>query len=71
MFSFVLALVEVNARLAHAFFSRIVTMSQLEFRRKLAKELLDYSFSINTGRRIKRKRRSELSESICGVCMDV
>jgi hypothetical protein len=67
VFSFVLALVEVNARLAHAFFSRIVTMSQLEFRRKLAKELLDYSFSINTSRRIKRKRRLELSESICGV----
>ena len=67
VFSFVLALVEVNARLAHAFFSRSVTMSQLEFRRKLAKELLDYSFSINAVGRNKRKRRSDLPESICGV----
>ena len=67
VFSFVLALVEVNARLAHAFFSRSVTMSQLEFRRKLAQELLDYSFTINAAGRNKRKRRTDLPGSICGV----
>jgi hypothetical protein len=67
VFTFVLALVEVNARLALAFFTRSLALSQLEFRRKLAKELIDYSFSINRGERIKRKRDSGLSESICSL----
>jgi hypothetical protein len=67
VFTFVLALVEVNARLALAFFTRSLALSQLEFRRKLAKELIDYSFSINRGERIKQKRGSGLSESICSL----
>jgi hypothetical protein len=37
VFMFILALVEVNARLAVAFITKSPTMNQLEFRRKLAK----------------------------------
>ena len=68
VFSFVLALVEVNARLAFAFFTtRDTAMSQLEFRRKLAKELLDFSFVSNKGERSKSKRGSGLGTMNCGV----
>jgi hypothetical protein len=37
VFVFILELVEVNARLAVAFFTKSPTLNQLEFRRKLAK----------------------------------
>ena len=63
VFSFILALVEVNARLAYAYFSASEPMNQIEFRRKLAKELLDYSFQVR-GRR--RARTEGLCASICG-----
>ena len=63
VFSFILALVEVNARLAYAYFSASELMNQIEFRRKLAKELLDYSFQVR-GRR--RARTEGLCASICG-----
>jgi hypothetical protein len=68
VFMLVLELFKVNARLvAITFFTTSHAMRQLEFRRKLAKELIDYSFSINRGERIKRKRDSGLSESICSL----
>jgi hypothetical protein len=42
-------------------------MSQLEFRRKLAKELIDFSFVSNKGERSKSKRGSGLGTMNCGV----
>ena len=70
VFTFVLALIEVNARLAFAYFTQrddAAPLSQLEFCRKLAKELLALSHTVNTGERNKSKRRSGLVSSICGV----
>ena len=63
-----LALIEMNARLAVAYFTgRDAPMSQLEFRRKLAKELIAFSLTLNKRVRNKSKRGSELAASICGV----
>ena len=43
VFSFVLALVEVNARLAYAYFSANDPLTQIQLRRKLlSKEFIDY-----------------------------
>jgi hypothetical protein len=67
VFMFILALVEVNARLAVAFFTKSPTMNQLEFRRKLARELLEYSYALHSGGRVKRKRDTGVCPSICGV----
>ena len=44
VFSFVLALVEVNARLAYAYFAAKEPLTQIQFRRKLSKELINFSF---------------------------
>ena len=57
-----LALIEVNARLALAFFSTSPAMtSQLKFHCYLAKELIDYSScSLDRGGRATRKRGSGL-----------
>jgi hypothetical protein len=65
VFMFVLAFVKVNARLALAFSTRSHANSQLEIRRKLAKQSIYYSFSINRGRRTRQKRGSGLSELMC------
>lgn len=67
VFMFILALVEVNARLAVAFFTKSPTMNQLEFRRKLAKELLEYSYALHSSGRGKRKRDTGVCPSLCGV----
>ena len=67
VFTFILAVVEVNARLAYQFFTKSDSLSQLQFRRLLAKELMDFSFVVNRDNR-KRKRRSiEAVAPICGV----
>jgi hypothetical protein len=52
VFTFILALVEVNARLAYVYFSGSEPLNQIEFRRKLAKELLDYSYQVRGRRRV-------------------
>jgi hypothetical protein len=44
-----LAVVEVNARLAHFIFSQSDALSQLNFRQLLVKELMDFSFVVNAG----------------------
>jgi hypothetical protein len=67
VFSFFLALIEVNARLALAFFTRSNTMNQLEFRRKLAKELLDFSFAMPEIGRERSQRASAPVTVICGL----
>ena len=67
VFSFILALIEVNARLALAFFTRSNTMNQLEFRRKLAKELLDFSFAMPERVRARSQRASAPVTVICGL----
>jgi hypothetical protein len=41
-----MALVEVNARLAYAYFSANEPLTQIQFRRKLSKELIDYSYQV-------------------------
>jgi len=54
VFMLVLELFKVNARLvAITFFTTSHAMRQLEFRRKLAKELIDYSYSLNRDGRAK------------------
>jgi hypothetical protein len=66
--TFVLALIEVIARLAVAYFTgRDAPISQLEFRRKLAKVLIAFSLPLNKYERNKSKQGSELAASICGV----
>ena len=68
VFTFVMALIEVNARLAVAYFTgRDAPVSQLEFCRKLAKELIAFSLTLKTGKRSKSKQVSELVSSMCGV----
>lgn len=67
VFMFILALVEVNARLAVAYFTKNQTMNQLDFRRALSKELLEYSYSLSGSGREKRKRDSRVCASLCGV----
>ncbi|KAI2500665.1 Transposase IS4 [Fragilaria crotonensis] len=67
VFTFILAVVEVNARLAHSYFSQSDTLSQLEFRRLLAKELMEFSFVVNTGTRKRTRRSMEPVASVCGV----
>ena len=62
VFSFIIALVEVNARLARSHFSDMASVTQLEFRRLLAKELVEYSMQA-------RGRRKKPEDFICGsVC---
>jgi hypothetical protein len=56
VFTFVMALIEVNARFAVAYFTgRDAPMSQLEFRRKLVKELIAFSLTLKTGEMSKSK----------------
>ena len=51
-----MALIEVNARFAVAYFTgRDAPMSQLEFRRKLVKELIAFSLTLKTGEMSKSK----------------
>ena len=49
VFTFILAVVEVNTRLAQSLFSQFDALSQLDFRRLLGKELMDLSFVVNAG----------------------
>ena len=65
VFMFIIALVEVNARLAVAFFTQSATLNQLEFRKKLAKELLEYSSALHGSRRGARKRDAGACASLC------
>ncbi|KAI2510975.1 Transposase IS4 [Fragilaria crotonensis] len=67
VFTFVLALIEVNARLAIAYFVKRPPMSQLDFRRTLAKELFSFSSTMNRDERSKSKQGSMLMTSKCGV----
>ena len=67
VFSFILALVEVNTRVAMAYFTQSKTAAQLEFRRQLAKELIDYSYKAAGVDRRKRKRSEAAMASGCGV----
>lgn len=62
VFTFILALVEVNARLAYVNFSGSEPLNQIEFRCKLAKELLDYSYQVRGRRRV----HEGLCACICG-----
>ena len=64
VFSFILAIVEVNARLAFCrWISTDKSVTQLEFRRLLAKELLELSFRVR-GR--PRQRLDAMVRSNCG-----
>ena len=63
VFSFIIAIIEVNARLARSHFGGLTALSQLEFRRLLAKELLEYSMQVR-GRR--QKHEDYLCRSACG-----
>ena len=63
VFLFIIALVEVNARLAWSHFSDMPPITQLEFRRLLAKELVEYSLQAR-GRR--RKADKFECRSVCG-----
>ena len=67
VFTFILALVEVNTRLAMAYFTQSTTVPQLECRRQLAKELIDYSYKAAGVDRRKRKRSAAAMASGCGV----
>lgn len=57
VFKFVIALVEVNEQLAFAYVLDSPTINQMECSRKLAQELLEYSYVVTTrGDRGKRER---------------
>ena len=65
VFKFLMAIVEVNARLAYAFFNKLdSTPNQLDFGQQLAKELLEFSASLHRRGRSKRKRDSGAVASI-------
>jgi hypothetical protein len=66
VFAFIIALVEVNARLAHSYFNDSTTLSQIDFRRKLAKELIDYSSRQLLMGRNRRVVRDTRIPSRCG-----
>ena len=67
VFTFILAVIKVNARLAYHFFTTSDTLSQLQFRRLLAKELMDFSFVVNRDNRKRSRRSLEAVAPICGV----
>jgi hypothetical protein len=67
VFMFVLAVVEVNARLAHSFFTQSDTLSQLEFRRLLAKELMEFSLTDNSPSKRRSRRNMVPVSTQCGV----
>ena len=68
VFTFILVLVDVNTRVAMAYFTQSKTAPQLEFRRQLAKELIDYSYKAAGVDRHKRKRsRAAMESGSCGV----
>jgi hypothetical protein len=67
VFTFIIALVEVNTGVAMAYFTQSKTAPQLEFRRQLAKELIDYSYKAAGIDRCKRKRSEAAMASGCGV----
>ena len=66
VFTFILAIVEVNARLAYQFFTESDPLSQLRFRRLLAKELTDFSFVVNRDNRKRSRKSMEAVAPICG-----
>ena len=43
MFSFIISLVEVNARLSHGYFNDELPLPQVLFQKQLARELIEYS----------------------------
>ncbi len=67
VFTFILAVVEVNARLAHSFFTQSDALSQLDFRRLLVKEVMNFSFVVGKGDRKRSRRSMERVASACGV----
>ena len=67
VFTFILAVVEVNSRLAYKFFTQSDSLSQLQFRRLLAKELMDFSFVVNRDNRKRSRRSMEAVAPTCGV----
>jgi hypothetical protein len=60
VFSFILALVKVNVRVAMGYFTQSKTVNQLKFCCQLAKELIDYSYAIVRGERGKRKKSDQV-----------
>ena len=69
VFTFILAVVEVNSRLlAYQLFTKSDSLSHLQFRRMLAKELMDFLFVVSNRDKKKRSRRSiDAVAPICGV----
>ena len=67
VFTFILAVIEVKARLAYQFFTKSDSLSQLHPRRLLAKELMGFSFDVNIDNRKRLRRSSEAVAPICGV----
>jgi hypothetical protein len=67
VFTFILAVIEVNARLAYQFFTQSDSLSQLQFRRLLAKQLMDFSFVVNRGNRKRSRGSVDAVAPICGV----
>ena len=69
VFTFILAMVEVNSRLAYQYFTQSDSLSPLQFRRMLAKELMDFSCVVNRGNKKRSSRSVDAVAPICGVDM--
>ena len=68
VFTFILFVVEVNSRLAYQYFTQSDSLSsQLQFRRILAKELMDFSFVVNRVYKKRSRRSVDAVAPICGV----
>ena len=65
VFAFIIAITEVNARIAYAHFNQLLSMSQFEFRCKLAKELIDMSFDSDSPIKNTRKRTRAAVSPLC------
>ena len=69
VFTFILAVVEVNSQLVYQYFTQSGLLRQLQFRRMLAKELMDFSFVVNRGNKKQSRRSVDPVAPICGVEM--
>ncbi len=65
VFTYILAVIEVNARLAYKVFTKSDSLSQLQFRRLLAKELMGFLFVVN---RVNSKRSRKSLEAVAPIC---
>ena len=65
VFSFIISLVEVNARLSHGYFNDELPLPQILFRKQLARKLVEYSEKVVGTVRRRKQDVQEVDEVLC------